>query len=91
MSEKKEPKMRTFLSAGFIKEIERGVYGIFRNVETEEVNTSTGHPVREKLKELGPLGKVLREARKGEEEKVVLRSHHPNENRPLDLVEDENQ
>jgi len=89
MTEKKEPKMRSFLTPGYIKEIEPGLYGVFRNVEVEEKDARTGRPVREKLQEFGPLGKPLREARKGEEERVVLRSHHPTENRPLDLVEAE--
>ncbi len=87
--EKKEPKMRSFLSPGYVKEIEPGVYGIFREVQTEQKDNN-GNLVREPLGEpLGPLGKPLREARKGEEHLVVLRSFHPKEKRPIDLVEAE--
>lgn len=82
--EKKAPKMRSFLAPGYVKEIERGLYGIFREVQTEEqgIRKTLGEP-------LGPLGKPLREAEKGEEHLVVLRSWHPKENRPLELVEAE--
>lgn len=86
---KPEPKMKTFLTPGYIKELDTDLYGVFRNVEVEEKDKRTGRWVREKLQELGPLGKPLREARKGEEAKVVLRSHHPITNLPLDLVEDD--
>jgi len=85
---KKDPKMRTFLSAGYIKEIGKGVYSVFRWVEIEEKGKldSNGKQIREKFKEI-ECGKPLREARKGEEAKVVLRSFHPTEHRPMELME----
>jgi len=86
---KPQPKMKTFLTPGYIKELDNDLYGVFRNVEVEEKDKRTGRWVREKLQELGPLGKPLREARKGEEAMVVLRSHHPITNLPLELVEDD--
>ena len=81
-----QPKVRTFLGKAYLQILERNLYGIFRDVLVEEDDPKTGKPVREKLKSLGPL-KLLREAEKGEEQRVVLRSHHPVENREISLVE----
>lgn len=79
---------RTFLSKAYLQEVEKGLYGLFRNLEMVEVGKD-GQEVREKVgKPIGPL-RLLREARKGEESRVVLRSHHPKEGRLLDLVEQE--
>lgn len=81
--QKKVP--RTFMGKAYLQELERDLYGLFRNIEVEEIGKD-GKPVREKLKAIGPI-RLLREARKGEETQVVLRTFHPTENRPLDLVE----
>lgn len=79
---------RTYLGKAYLKKLESKTYGLFRNLmmETDEPADVMGTMKAEKIKELGPL-KVLREAEKGEEKLVVLRTHDPVENRELSLVE----
>jgi hypothetical protein len=80
-------KQKIFASAAFLKVLEKNLYGLYRSilVELDELGPD-GKPIREKVKDVGPIS-LLREARKGEEDKVVLRSHHPKEDRELALVE----
>lgn len=81
-----KPVKRTFLSKAYLRELEPGTFGLFRNLEVEEVDPKTGQPVREKVgRPIGPIG-LLREAAKGEEAQVVLRTYHPTQNRPIELV-----
>ncbi len=78
---------RTFLSKAYIVELEKGLWGLYRDVlvETNEFDKE-GKPIREKVgKPLGPIG-VLREMQKGEEEKVILRSYDPKLDKLLELV-----
>ena len=86
MTKEKQKVPRTFLTAAYLQEVEKGVFGLFRNIEVEEPNERTGKAVREKVKAVGPIS-LLREARKGEEEKIVLHSFHPVSKRPIALVE----
>jgi hypothetical protein len=87
VEEKKKLKMpRTFMSKAYIQELEKGLFGLYRNIEMEEPDPKTGKPVREKIKAIGPI-KLLREAQKGEEKRVVLVTVHPVELRELALVE----
>lgn len=74
---------RIFMTPGYVRLLEPGVYGLFRKVEVEAVDERTGRPGRECAGELGPIG-VFREARAGEE--VVLESWHPAENRRVLLT-----
>ena len=78
---------RTFWSKAYLKELDLGVFGLFRDWLVEGTDPKTGEKFKEKMgKPVGPI-KVLREAKQGEEKEVVLRTFHPTENRPIDLVE----
>jgi hypothetical protein len=79
-------KPKVFASPAFLKIMDKDVYGLFRSIIVEEFNETTGKTVREKVKDVGPIS-LLRELRKGEDKKVVLRTHHPVDNRELSLVE----
>lgn len=84
MSPAKVP--RTFLSKAWLKEEEPGVYQLYSNMLVEGHDQS-GQKVREKIGKPIPRGRPLREASKGEEARVVVRTFHPSEGRPMDLVE----
>lgn len=79
---------RTYLSKAFLKRLERKTYGLFRNLmmETDKQANVMGSMEAEIVKEIGPL-KVLREAEKGEETLVVLKTFDPVDHRELSLIE----
>lgn len=78
---------RTFLSKAYLMVLEDKTYGLYRNIEMETDKVgSDGKKIREKVKAIGPL-KVLREAERGEDELVVLKTVHPETFRELALVE----
>ena len=86
VEKKKVP--RTFLSKAYIMELEKGLWGLYRDllVETDVKDEKTGDQIREKVgKPLGPIG-LLREMQKGEEEHVVLRSYDAKSDKLLELV-----
>lgn len=86
---KLEPQRRTFLSKAYLKEVERGTFGLFRDLVFEEADKKTGSLIREKSgKPIGPI-RLLREARKGEENRVVMRTMHPKTGKAISLVEDD--
>lgn len=66
----------TFAGKAYVMVLEKGLYGLYRDVFTEEIDPSTGQPVREKMGSIGPI-KLLREMQKGEEQLVVLKTSHP--------------
>lgn len=74
--------MRTFMSPAFIREVERGTFGLFRSIEVEEKDERTGKVTREKLRDVGPIG-LFRECVGGEREDLT--SFHPVEKRPMRL------
>lgn len=76
---------RTWWSAAYLKEEEPGTFILYRDMLVEEI--VDGKPMREKVGAPVQVGKPLREAMKGEESRVVVRSFHPTEQRPMDLVE----
>jgi hypothetical protein len=88
MSEQeKEESPRVFAGPGFVMQLEPGLYGIFRSVMTEERDPKTGKMVREKMgRNIGPLG-LLREAKEGEDNLVVIRTIHPETQNEIKLVE----
>lgn len=75
-------KPRFFLSPAFIQEVEPKLYGLFRSVESEEFDREKGRPVREKIKDVGPIG-LFREVEGSEKEDLV--SFHPIDKRPMKL------
>lgn len=85
MGDKKIP--RTFMGKAYVTVLEKDLYGLYRDVIVEEDDPKTGTPIREKAGSIGPI-KLLREARKGEEQQVVLRTSHPTDvGQIIDLVE----
>jgi len=78
---------RTFMSKAWLKEEEPGVYQLYNNLLVEGTDPKTGEKVKEKVGKPFPRGRPLREAKKGEEAKVVVRTFHPTEMRPMELVE----
>lgn len=78
---------RTFLSKAWLKEEETGVYQLYCNMLVEGTDPKTGEKMKEKIGKPFPRGRPLREARKGEEVRVVVRTFHPTEQRPIELVE----
>lgn len=86
--ERKEVKVpRTWWSKAYLKEEDLGIYRLYRDVLVEGKDSSSGQPVREKIGKPIPIGAPLREAKKGEEMNVKIRTFHPTENRPMELVE----
>lgn len=87
MEEKKVKIPRTFWSKAYLREEDPGTYQLYRDMLVEGKDPKSGQPVREKIGRPIPVGKPLREARKGEEALVRVRSYHPKSQRPLELVE----
>lgn len=82
-SKKQKDKVpRTFLSPAFLAEVEPKLFGLYRSIEVEEFDRQKGHPVREKIKNVGPIG-LFRECEG--EEKEDLMSFHPSDKRPMRL------
>lgn len=77
---------RYFMGKGYIMELEKGLFGLFRNVEVESVDKKTGKSFREKIKAIGPIS-LLREAKADEMQRVVLRTIHPTTYKEIALVE----
>jgi hypothetical protein len=78
--EKENPPVRTFLTRAYLVEVEEGVYVLHRNMEVMEKGA------RETTQRF-PISPPLREARKGEEKAVKLRTVHPTTGRGIELVE----
>ena len=74
---------RIFLEAAYLTEVERGTYGLYRNLVVEFFDKEKGRPVREKLKAVGPIG-IFRECQ-GEEErrKPDMKTIHPTTGKEL--------
>lgn len=81
-----DPTKRIFLSPGFLQILDRDRYGLFRQLFVQ-VTKDDGTVEREKAgKPVGPID-VFREKRPEDPpESVVMRTHHPHENRELQLV-----
>lgn len=87
MEEEKKIIPKTFLSKAWLKEEEPGVYRLYSNMLVEGTDPQTGEKFKEKIGKPFPRGKFLREALKGEEARVVVRTFHPTEHREISLVE----
>jgi hypothetical protein len=72
-----------FATPAYLKELEPGTFQLFRSIEEEQLDPSTGKLIREKVRDL-PIGPPLREAKDGEQ--VILRSFHPVTKRELILT-----
>jgi len=82
-----KPKVpKTFWSKAYLVEEEKNTYILYRDFLVEGKG-SDGNAVREKIGKPVPVGKPLREAIKGEEQRVVVRTFHPTESRLMELVE----
>ena len=90
MIEDKDPEnmkgVKVYASPAYLKPLEKGLFGLFRNIEVEDRGSINGEPVREKIRTIGPI-KTLREAARGEEQLVKLRTVHPDTGELLELVE----
>lgn len=75
---------KVFLSAAFLVMVEKGVFGLFRSLLEEQVDPTSGLPVREKIKDIGPIA-LFHESRP--DEKTVMETFHPLEHRLLKLSE----
>ena len=78
---------RTFWSKAYLKEEDMGVYRLYRDILVEGKDSSSGEQVKEKMGKPIPVGKPLREAKKGEEALVKVRTFSMRENKQIDLVE----
>lgn len=79
-------KPKVIAGSAYVKLLEKGLYGLFRDVYTEE-QVEGAEPHREKMGSIGPIS-LLREMQKGEEGQVVLKTSHPNDpGRMISLVE----
>lgn len=65
---------RVFLTAAYLKVLERNTFALYRNLEQEVTDETTGKSKREKMKEIGPIG-IFRPAEG--DEVVELRTVHP--------------
>lgn len=79
---KKDTKIpRTFASAAYLQEVEKGTFQLFRDLYVME------NGEKEKIGKPIPVGFPLREVEKGEEQRVVIKTVHPNTMKELHLVE----
>lgn len=79
-------KPRVIAGSGYVKLLEKGLYGLFRDVYTEE-KVEGAEPRKERMGSIGPI-KLLREMQKGEEALVVLKTSHPSDpGQMISLVE----
>lgn len=82
MEEEKPKVPKTYLTKAYVKQLEKGLYGLFRNLEFED-----DKGVREKVKEIGPI-RLLREAKMPDEDKqVVLKTYDPIRQIEIGLVD----
>lgn len=79
---KLDPNKRFFFSKAYLKEVERGLYGLFRDFMEEDKTTGKQEP----LKNVGPT-RLLREARTPEEEKAVVLKTVDAKGNELKLIE----
>lgn len=86
---KKVVMARTFASAAYLREVDKGTYMLYRDIMVECRNPKTGELYNEKTgKNICVSPFPLREMSKDDDERaVVLNSFHPTEARPLKLVE----
>lgn len=79
-------KPKVIAGSGYVRLIEKGLYGLYRDVYTEE-EVEGGEPIKEKMGSIGPI-RLLREMEKGEEALVVLKTSHPSDpGKMISLVE----
>jgi hypothetical protein len=71
---------RTFASQAYLRELDKGIFGLYRDVLVEDEKTGQ----REKAGKIGPIS-LLRPAKEGEN--VVLRTVHPQTQELLELTE----
>ncbi len=87
MTEKREETVgatRVYMSKAYLSILEKGFYGLFRDLLKEELDPKTLQPVTEKLgKPVGPLG--LFRIREGQETKDMV-TVHPQTGKPLELT-----
>lgn len=84
----KEAKIpRTWWSKAYLKEEDLGIYRLYRDILVEGRDSKSGQTFKEKFGKPIPVGAPLREAKKGEELSVKVRTFHPTENRLMELVE----
>ncbi len=87
MTEKKEETVgstRIYMSKAYLSLVEKNLYGLFRDLLKEELDSKTLQPTTEKLgKPLGPLG--LFRAREGQETKDMV-TVNPKTGEPLELT-----
>lgn len=75
---------RVFMTPAYIVVLERGTYGLYRDLVIEK--SVSGTKVREKLKSIGPIG-LFREREDGDDaSSIALRTFHPTEGREISLV-----
>jgi hypothetical protein len=75
--------VRTFLTSAFLIEVEPGLFGLYRSIEQEEFDRKKMKPVREKLKNVGPIA-LFRECKEGES--IDMTTFHPVSKKPLSLT-----
>lgn len=87
MTEKKKVKVpRTFWSKAYLLEEDTNTFRLYRDMLVEGKDSS-GKAAREKIGKPIPVGKPLREAEKGEEKSIVVRTFHPTTMKEINLVE----
>lgn len=79
----KDEAPKIFLTPAYLTEVEPGLFGLYRNIEREDTDRSTGQLEREKVRALGPMA-LFMESREGQP--VHMRSHHPVTGQALSLV-----
>jgi hypothetical protein len=83
VSSKEKGTAKVFMTPAYLIEVERGLYGLYRNIEREDVDRSSGKVSREKVRAVGPMS-LFMESRPGQP--VNLRSNHPKTGAPLQLT-----
>lgn len=74
---------RVFAGKAYLLEVEKGTYGLYRDIILEYFDKEKGRPQREKLKSIGPIG-LFREAQNDEERrKPDMKTVHPTTMREL--------
>lgn len=77
-SAKSPTVLRTFASKAYVLELERGLYGLFRDIEVETDKVGPdGKNVREKNGKIGPIS-LLRPCKEGEQPVMQTFDHRTN-------------
>lgn len=87
-SAKRELKERVFMGPGYVMPLDKGTFGLYRDIYVKAHDPRTGKEVKERLgKPVGPIKVVRPRGKDDPAEAVVLRTYDPGTDKVIELVE----